>query len=57
MIPPLMSSTMNGEDILGTKNKTNLNKTQKTSEGNTGRPEKPNDQKSDKTIKNKEAMS
>jgi len=23
MIPPLMSSTMNGEDILGTNNKTN----------------------------------
>jgi len=43
MIPPLMSSTMNGEDILGTKNKTNQNKTQKTLESSTGRPEKPDD--------------
>ena len=42
MIPPLMSSTMNGEDILGTKNKTNTNKTQDSSEG-AGRPAKPDD--------------
>ena len=55
MIPPLMSSTMNGEDVLGKKNQTNNNKTQKSSEG-AGRPEKPDDQKSDKTIKNLEAQ-
>ena len=55
MIPPLMSSTMNGEDILGRKNQTNTNKTQNSSEG-AGRPEKPDDQKSDKTIKNLEAQ-
>ena len=58
MIPPLMSSTMSGEDILGTKNKTSQNNSQKTLEGNNlgGRPEKPDDQKSEKTIKNREAM-
>lgn len=47
MIPPLMSSTLNGEDILGSKNQTNKTKTQKTTEGNSsesaGRPEKPDD--------------
>jgi hypothetical protein len=45
MIPPLMSSTMNGQDILGNKNQTINNKTQKTSEGSgtAGRPEKPDD--------------
>ena len=58
MIPPLMSSTMNGEDILGTKNKTTSNNSQKTLESSNpgGRPEKPDDQKSEKTIKNREAM-
>ena len=60
MIPPLMSSTLNGEDILGSKNQTNKTKTQKTTEGNSsesvGRPEKPDDQKSDKTIANRESM-
>ena len=50
MIPPLMSSTMNGEDVLGTKGKTNQSKSQNTSEGQAGRPEKPDDQKSEKTI-------
>ena len=57
MIPPLMSSTMNGEDILGTKEKTSQSNSQNTSEGQAGRPEKPDDQKSDKTIQNKESMS
>ena len=52
MIPPLMSSTLNGEDILGAKSQS------KTSDGEgAGRPEKPDDQKSEKTIANKEAMS
>lgn len=55
MIPPLMSSTMNGQDILGTKGQTNSTKTQTSSEG-AGRPAKPNDQKSDKTIKNIESQ-
>lgn len=78
MIPPLMSSTLNGQDIqnLGNSNKTDKNNTQKQSEGQTqnqpaaagqkkvqtetkaaGRPEKADDQKSEKTIQNKESMS
>ena len=67
MIPPLMSSTMRGEDILGAKGNSQKSGTNATSKekaaaaGATtkeaGRPEKPDDQKSDKTIKNKEAMS
>ena len=46
MIPPLSSNTINGEDIL------NRNK---NSDG--GRPELPEDQKSEKTIQNEESMS
>lgn len=58
MIPPLMSSTMSSEDVLGKNNETNNQKTQKqTEEKKAGRPEVPNDQKSEKTIKNLEAMS
>ena len=60
MIPPLMSSTLNAEDILGKSQKSNTGKTQKSSEGGNskgGRPEKPDDQKSEKTIQNKESMS
>ena len=60
MIPPLMSSTLNAEDILGKSQKSNTGKTQKPSEGGNskgGRPEKPDDQKSEKTIQNKESMS
>lgn len=44
MIPPLMSSTMSSEDVLN----------KDSNEG--GRPEKNDDQKSDKTIANLEAM-
>lgn len=57
MIPPLMSSTMNGEDVLGTREKSNQSNSQNTSEGQVGRPQKPDDQKSEKTIQNKESMS
>ena len=56
MIPPLMSSTMNGEDILGIKNKTNQNNSNNSS-GEVGRPEKADDEKSEKTIQNLESMS
>lgn len=59
MIPPLMSSTLSSEDVLGRSNKNNSNNSQKTT-GNSneaGRPEKPDDQKSEKTIQNKESMS
>lgn len=67
MIPPLMSSTLSSEDILGGKSKDDKSKTQtksgtssvpkKVDTGSAGRPEKPDDQKSDKTIQNKESMS
>lgn len=52
MIPPLMSSTMSSEDLLGNKNKSESTKTQNTSEGSSkgGRPEKDDTQKSEKTI-------
>ena len=57
MIPPLMSSTLSGQDILGNKNQSNTTKTQKTSETKTGgRPAKEEGQLSEKTIQNKESM-
>ena len=70
MIPPLMSSTLNGEDILGTNKQDNTNKNQNNttnnsgkntnqqqSSGEAGRPEKDDSQKSEKTIQNRESMS
>lgn len=65
MIPPLMSSTMNADLILGKDGQTNTSKTQKTTEGQSttsssgeaGRPAKPNDEKSEKTLANEESMS
>ena len=57
MIPPLMSSTMNMQDLQGRKDKTTTAQNQNKSEsGATGRPEKPDDEKSDKTLANKESM-
>ena len=53
MIPPIMSSTMNAEAILGQKG---AGKTQNPESGSSGgRPEKPDSQKSEKTIKNNES--
>lgn len=49
MIPPLMSSTMS--------NKTSSNNNTSENSGQAGRPEKADDQKSEKTIQNKESMS
>ena len=59
MLPPLMSSTLNMEDVLGSRDKGNAAASQsKTGEsGKAGRPEKADDEKSDKTIANKESMS
>lgn len=65
MIPPLMSSTLNMQDLKGGSGSSSSSGTQKSSSsssssgssGKAGRPEKPNDQKSEKTIKNKESMS
>ena len=57
MIPPLMSSTLNMEDLKGRKDKTSTSQNQnKTEPGEAGRPEKPDDEKSDKTLANKESM-
>ena len=63
MIPPLSSNTMSGADILGASNKSNNNNNDNTTEDKkntttevkieekkTGRPEKSDDQKSEKTI-------
>ena len=62
MIPPMMSSTMSGKDLdknnQNTKNKTQ-NKQAETavvSEKKNGRPEKPDQEKSDKTIINGESQ-
>ena len=63
MIPPLMSSTLNMQDLKGNSDSTSSSGSQKSSSssgsssGSAGRPEKPDDQKSEKTIKNKESMS
>ena len=55
MIPPLMSSTMNGQNILDARSQRKNSNSQNTSE--VGRPEKADDEKSEKTIKNLESMS
>ena len=52
-IPPLMSSTMNGDTI---QNLTNRNKTSDGEGSQGGRPEKADDEKSTKTIQNKESQ-
>ena len=62
MLPPLMSSTLKMEDLKGKTGETSTNKTQtktvgQTSDKQAGRPEKPDSEKSEKTIKNKESMS
>jgi hypothetical protein len=51
MIPPLMSSTINGQEILDIKDKRKSNKNENLlEEKSVGRPEKPDDEKSEKTI-------
>lgn len=54
MIPPLMSSTLNSEDILGKSSQSSSNNSDSST---AGRPEKADDQKSDKTLANRESMS
>ncbi len=59
MIPPLSSNTMSGKDLLDRKNQTeqsNSQNKQTTTEKTSGRPEKEDAQKSDKTIANRQAM-
>lgn len=69
MLPNLLSSTMNLADLLGRNDQNNKDNNQKkteeknktvqktTEKKEAGRPEKDNDQKSEKTIQNKESMS
>lgn len=54
-IPPQMSSTMSGKNDEGGSNKSGQ-KTKLPSENPGGRPEKPDDEKSTKTIQNKESQ-
>lgn len=58
MLPPLLSSTMNAENVLGNNGQSKSSNSQGNTEekGEAGRPEKPDDQKSDKTIANRESM-
>lgn len=53
-IPPMMSSTMNGETIQNLGNKKKSENSNNNSEG--GRPEKADDEKTEKTIQNKESQ-
>lgn len=58
MIPPLMSSTLSGQDILaGVNQGTTSNNQNNIEEKTTGRPAKEDSEKSDKTIANQESMS
>jgi hypothetical protein len=51
MIPPLSSATMSSNAALGKNDSSNTKKTQSQVDSKeTGRPEKPDDQKSEKTI-------
>lgn len=58
MIPPLSSNTMSGNAVPSSSGSgANSKKEQpKTEEKEGGRPEKPDNEKSDKTIANKESM-
>lgn len=61
MIPPIMSSTLSGSEILARKDKKNSTKNQVSIENDSskeaGRPEKPDSEKSDKTLANRESLS
>lgn len=73
MLPPLMSSTMSSQDVLGTRGQSNQNKNQQNTGSNdnsqaagatnpaeqkgAGRPAKADDEKSEKTIQNLESQS
>lgn len=55
MVPPALSSTMSGSNNSDNSNKSNTGKNDKSieaqvSSGEAGRPAKPDDEKSDKTI-------
>ena len=51
MIPPMMSSTISGQEILDMKNQRNASKNENLlEEKSVGRPAKSDDEKSEKTI-------
>ena len=54
-VPPQMSSTMSGNAGNGNNNNNSGGKTKLPSGNKGGRPEKPDDEKSTKTIQNKES--
>ena len=57
MLPPISSNTMSSADLLGGGNKVQKSSPIKEDEEKkAGRPEKEDNQKSDKTIANKESM-
>ena len=61
MVPPALSSTMSGSNNSDNSNKSNTGKNDKSieaqiSSGEAGRPAKPDDEKSDKTIQNIESQ-
>ena len=56
LIPPMLSSTMNSDVVLGKTGNSSSNKSQDTVESTGGRPEKPEGEKSDKTLANQESM-
>ena len=56
MIPPMMSSTMNANVLRSQQgNSGGSSQTQRSSSDGAGRPEKADNEKSDKTIANREA--
>ncbi len=58
MIPPLMSSTLNMEDLQARKSQSGSSNSQGTTDSESvGRPEKSDSEKSEKTIANRESMS
>ena len=59
MIPPLMSSTMSSESILGKEEQSSTGNAENKVEGESqaGRPEKEEGEKSDKTLANEESKS
>ena len=62
MVPPMSSNTMNADGLISLSDRKNARKQQsqqgsQSSDTEAGRPEKPDDQKSEKTIQNRESMS
>ena len=60
MIPPLMSSVMSSEAVLGKEEQSGSGNSESNVEGESngaGRPEKDDSEKSEKTLQNEESMS